>query len=64
MELRKGGNGSDWFVLAMAHWQLGDKDKAAQWYERAVGWMEKTRADGRILRHVRAEAAALLGRTG
>ena len=26
MELRKGGDSNDWFFLAMAHWQLGDKD--------------------------------------
>jgi tetratricopeptide (TPR) repeat protein len=62
--LRAGEDGLRGFALAMAHWQLGDKDKAAQWYERAVGWMEKTRADGRHLRRVRAEAAALLGRPG
>src|SRR5262249_47533225 len=30
-----GGDGSDWFFLAMAHWQLGDKQKARQWYDRA-----------------------------
>jgi uncharacterized protein HemY len=25
MELSKGGNGFDWFFLAMAHWQLATK---------------------------------------
>src|SRR5262249_40893931 len=28
MALRKGGDSNDWFFLAMAHGQLGDKDKA------------------------------------
>src|SRR5262249_21231244 len=26
MKLRKGGTSFDWFFLAMAHWQLGDKE--------------------------------------
>ena len=41
MELRKGGDSNDWFFLAMAHWQLGEKDKAREWYDRAVQWMDK-----------------------
>jgi tetratricopeptide (TPR) repeat protein len=28
MQLRQGGDSFDWFLLAMAHWQLGDKEKA------------------------------------
>ena len=36
MELRKGGDSFDWFFLAMAHWQLGEKDEAREWYDRAV----------------------------
>ena len=31
----------DWFFLAMARWQLGEKDKAREWYDRAVQWMDK-----------------------
>jgi hypothetical protein len=27
MELRKGDNSFDWFFLAMAHWQLGEKEQ-------------------------------------
>ena len=34
MELRKGGDSLDWFFLAMAHWQLGDKDEARKWYDQ------------------------------
>ena len=36
MSLRKGGDSFDWFVLAMAHCRLGDRDKARRWFERAV----------------------------
>ena len=28
MELSAGGRADDWFILAMAHWRLGDKDTA------------------------------------
>jgi serine/threonine protein kinase/uncharacterized protein HemY len=60
--VRGGGDPLDWFFLAMTHGRLGDKDKAAQWYERATGWMEKNQPDRKDLQRSRAEAAALLGR--
>src|SRR5262249_17353958 len=41
MELRKGGDSSDWFFLAMAYWKVGDKDKAREFFDRAVQWMDK-----------------------
>jgi serine/threonine protein kinase len=61
MELRKGGDGTDLFFLALAHWQLGDKDGGRAWYGRAVQWMEKHQPGDEDLRQVHAEAAALLG---
>jgi eukaryotic-like serine/threonine-protein kinase len=60
MELRNGGDSLDWFFLAMAHWQLGEKDKAREWYDRAVQWMDKNRPTDEELRRFRAEAAELL----
>jgi serine/threonine protein kinase/Tfp pilus assembly protein PilF len=61
MELRKGGDGHDWFFLAMAQWQLGDKDQGVAMYNRAVSWMTKAnRADDELLRF-REEAEELLG---
>jgi tetratricopeptide (TPR) repeat protein len=63
MELRKGGNSLDWFFLAMAHWQLGDKGQARKWYDRAVAWMEKNQPNDGELRRFRAEAGVLLGIT-
>ena len=35
MELRQGGDAVDWFLLAMAHWQLGRKDVAVDRYTQA-----------------------------
>jgi serine/threonine protein kinase/tetratricopeptide (TPR) repeat protein len=61
MELRKGGDSFDWFFLAMAHWQLGDRDKARSWYGKAVQWMEKNQPQNDELRRFRAEAEKLLG---
>jgi hypothetical protein len=61
MELNKGGDGNDWFFLAMAHWRLGDKPQARSWYGKAVSWMEKNQPRNEELMRFRAEAAALLG---
>src|SRR5262249_40389364 len=36
MAMGSGGDSFDWFFLAMAYWQLGERDKARVWYERAV----------------------------
>jgi serine/threonine-protein kinase len=47
--------------LAMACWQLERRDEARQWYDRAVGWIEKYDPKHNELRRVRAEASALLG---
>ena len=35
MAFNKGGTSFDWFFLAMARWQLGEKDKARECYHRA-----------------------------
>ncbi|HZU36841.1 MAG TPA: hypothetical protein VFA18_13060, partial [Gemmataceae bacterium] len=71
MELEKGAlEAFDTFFLAMAHWQLGEKEKARQWYDRAVQWTETHRYQlqgnnewPEELRRFRAEAAKLLGIT-
>jgi tetratricopeptide (TPR) repeat protein/serine/threonine protein kinase len=61
MELSKGGDSSDWFFLAMAHWQLGDKGKARQWYQKAVQWMDQNHPKNDQLRRFRAETEELVG---
>ena len=60
MELRKGGNSKEWFFLAMAHWQLGEKDKAREFYDRAVQWMDKNQPTHEELLRFRAEAEELM----
>jgi tetratricopeptide (TPR) repeat protein len=61
MELRAGGDPVDWYFLAMAEWQLGNKDAARDWYKKAVEWMEKNGAANEELVRFRAEAAEFLG---
>jgi len=61
MELRNGGDANDWFFLAMCHWQLGEKDVARKWYDKAVLWMDEQQPNDQELRRFRTEAADLLG---
>ena len=49
------------FILAMAHWQLGEQDQARQDYQQAVDWMDKNQPKNEELGRFRAEAAELLG---
>jgi serine/threonine protein kinase/Flp pilus assembly protein TadD len=59
-QLSNGGNSYNWFFLAMAHWQLGDKEKARQYYDKAVQWMDKNMPKNKELGRFRVEAAELL----
>jgi len=56
------GNYLAWnvFFLAMAHWQLGDKEQARKSYLRAAAWMEKNKPNDEELRRFRAEAEEVL----
>jgi eukaryotic-like serine/threonine-protein kinase len=58
--LRSGGNGFDWFFLAMAHWQLGDKEQAHKQYDQTVEWMQTNQPKNEELLRFRGEAAELL----
>jgi tetratricopeptide (TPR) repeat protein len=60
MELCQGGDSYDWFFLAMAHWQLRNKDEARKCYNQAVQWMDKNDPKNEELRRFRAEASELL----
>lgn len=60
MDLTKGGSVWDWFFLAMAHWRLGHKEEARQWYNKAIAWMDENKPRDERLPPLRAEAAALL----
>jgi serine/threonine protein kinase/Flp pilus assembly protein TadD len=51
---------TDALFIAMALWQMGEKDAARKWYKAAARWMEKFQDDEEN-RRFRAEAATLLG---
>jgi serine/threonine protein kinase len=55
-----GGDGSDWFYLAMALWKHADKEEARAWFNKAASWTDKNRPKDDELRRLRAEAADLL----
>jgi tetratricopeptide (TPR) repeat protein len=61
VELRKRADAFGWLYLAMAHWQLGEKDKARRRYDHVVDWMTKTKPANEDLTRLRNEAAELLG---
>jgi tetratricopeptide (TPR) repeat protein/tRNA A-37 threonylcarbamoyl transferase component Bud32 len=56
INLRAGGNGCDWFFLAMIHCRLGDRDEARTCLDRAVQWTDKYAPRSNELRRFRAEA--------
>jgi hypothetical protein len=45
----------------MAHWQLGVRQQARTWYDKADSWIEKNKPQNEELIRFRTEAAALLG---
>jgi tetratricopeptide (TPR) repeat protein len=59
--LGKGGSSLDFFFLAMAHWQLGDKDQARKLYDQALAWVDTNQPQNWEIRRFRAEAGELLG---
>jgi serine/threonine protein kinase/Flp pilus assembly protein TadD len=61
LPLHAGGDSFDFFFLAMAHWHLGAKDQARQWYDKGLTWMHGNQWQGGELPLFQAEAAALLG---
>jgi serine/threonine protein kinase/Flp pilus assembly protein TadD len=61
VELRDGGDAYDWLFLAMAHWQLGDRNEARRWYNEAIEWVEEKKPLDEQLQRFRAEAAELMG---
>ncbi|MCE9524935.1 MAG: tetratricopeptide repeat protein [Planctomycetales bacterium] len=58
------GDSFELFVLAMAHWQLGNKVEARKWYDDAVKWMDKYLPKNEELQRFRAEAEELMGVAG
>jgi len=59
-----GWSNSAEFLLAEARWQLGDKEQARKWYERAVARFERHELHYAELRRLRAETEQVLGLRG
>jgi tetratricopeptide (TPR) repeat protein len=60
MALRHGGDSFDWFFLAMTLWQVGNKEEARAWYEKACQWRLDHKPFDEELTKFRTEAADLL----
>jgi serine/threonine protein kinase/tetratricopeptide (TPR) repeat protein len=60
-KLRNDDKSLDWFYLAMVYGRLGEKEEGRKWYDKGVEWMVKNDPDNDGLKHMRAEAAELLG---
>jgi len=61
MERSGGGGPVDWFFLALAYHRLGEKERARNWREKAVRWMEERHRQNEDLMRYRAEANRVLG---
>ncbi len=64
MALRQGGLPNDWFLLAMALAQKGEKQKAVEWYEKAVEQRRRLKMTVDDVLLLWSEAARLLGCPG
>jgi tetratricopeptide (TPR) repeat protein len=60
--LGRNSNAEDCLILAMAHWQAGDRDQAGRWYEQAMEWSTKHQPASEELSLLRAEAKMLFGK--
>ena len=60
MELRQGGDSADWFFLAMAHWQLDQKQDARIWLSKAIEWADAHAKNSAEIQGFRAEAEKLI----
>src|SRR5262249_25538349 len=52
---------TDGFFLAMAHWQMGEKERARKGFAAVDLWVKNSLRSNEELRRFRSEAAALLG---
>jgi hypothetical protein len=59
---RDGGDGYEWFVMALIAAREGDREAARREYERAVEWTKWNRYGDTELHALEAEAACVLGR--
>lgn len=61
MRLNRGGDGLDWFLVAMIEWRRGQKTDAGRWYDRAAQEFERRPSVNEPLRLLWVEAAELFG---
>ena len=54
-------HGFNGFVLALAYWQVGNKEEARKWYDEALPWTRQNRPNDDKLRRYQEEAGQLLG---
>ena len=60
--------GLEFFVLALAHWRLGEPNEAHQWHDKAVAWLNANRSDDNYtqdreeLSRLEAEAQEVIGK--
>jgi eukaryotic-like serine/threonine-protein kinase len=52
---------TNWFILAMVHWQRGEKDRSRSYFEQAVAWIKKNDYQSADMLTIWREAARLLG---
>ncbi len=64
IELREGGDGLDWFFLAMAHARRGEESLATEWFERARAWCLTQNPLSEELQGTQAEASRAMVRLG
>jgi tetratricopeptide (TPR) repeat protein len=62
--MRDGGDADDWFILALAHWQRGERGEARRWFEQAVTGIRQHASEAAGLRPLWTEAAESLGERG
>ena len=64
VDLDKGTQSTDFFLLAMAHWRRGDKSEAEQFFQRGVEAASKKEIIDTQSKIFWSEAAAVLGKPG
>jgi tetratricopeptide (TPR) repeat protein/tRNA A-37 threonylcarbamoyl transferase component Bud32 len=60
MILNRGGDGFDWFYMAMAHWRAHNTQQAVDYLHRAQAWQRSERATTKELSGVDEEAQRLI----
>ena len=66
IKLADGENALNYLFLTMAHWHLGNKTEATNWYNKAVEWIESSDMDWltnrmQMIYDIYLEASELMG---